>query len=238
MNAAILAEFLGTMVLILFGAGVCAGVNLEKSFAKGAGWIVITAGWAFAVTLGVFVSKAFGGPGALNPVGPLADMVQGKLAYDQGLGMIAAEFLGAICGATLVWIHYYPHWEITADPSVKRGVFCNTPAIRHTPANLASEIIGTAALVFCAGAIGKASIGGLEPTMTGLLIWAIGLSLGGTTGYAINPARDLGPRIAHAILPIAGKGPSGWDYAWIPVVGPVIGGLLGALALKALNTLN
>lgn len=222
----ILGEFLGTLILILFGGGVVAGVLLAKSKAHNAGWIVITAGWAFAVTCGIFTSKAIGGPGALNPVGPLCDWATGKMDVDKALGLMAAEFLGAFGGAALVWVHYLPHWRETADTGAKLAVFCTGPAIRNPLANLLSEIIGTFALVFVASAIGKATVGGLEPALVGMVVWAIGLSLGGTTGYAINPARDLGPRIAHFLLPIAGKGSSDWGYAWIPVVGPCVGGLL------------
>jgi glycerol uptake facilitator protein len=222
----ILGEFLGTLILILFGGGVVGGVLLAKSKAQNAGWIVVTAGWGFAVACGIFTAKALGAPGALNPVGPLADIATGKMAAREALDLIAAEFLGAFCGAVLVWLHYWPHWRETADPGAKLAVFCTGPAIRHPVANLLSEIIATFALVFVASAIGKASVGGLEPALVGMLVWGIGLSLGGTTGYAINPARDLGPRIAHFLLPIPGKGSSDWGYAWVPVVGPCIGALL------------
>lgn len=237
MNGLYIGEFLGTLVLILFGGGVVAGVLLEKSKAKNAGWIVITTAWAFAVTCGIFVAKAFGAPGALNPVGPLADIVLDKGSMTDNLLMIAAEFLGAFCGATLVWLHYLPHWKETPDQDAKRAVFCTAPAIRDPLANLTSEFIGTFMLVFIASAIGKAGIGPLEPSLVGMVVWAIGLSLGATTGYAINPARDLGPRFAHAILPIAGKGGSDWSYAWIPVAGPCLGGTAAALSFKFLQLL-
>jgi glycerol uptake facilitator protein len=231
-NALFLGEFLGTLVLILLGGGVVAGVLLEKSKAKNAGWIVITAGWAFAVTCGIFTAKAFGAPGALNPIGPLADIVLGN-----GLvAMIAAEFLGAFAGATLVWLHYLPHWKETPDQSAKLAVFCTAPAIRDPKANLFSEIVGSFMLIFIASAIGKANTGALEPSLVGMVVWAIGLSLGATTGYAINPARDFGPRLAHALLPIAGKGGSDWGYAWIPVLGPCVGGVLAAILFKALQS--
>ena len=232
MNALFLGEFAGTLILILLGGGVVAGVLLEKSKAHNAGWIVVTAGWCFGVACGTFVAKAFGAPGALNPIGPLADIVLGKGTLTNNLTCIAAEFLGAFCGASLVWLHYLPHWEATADPGAKRAVFCTSPAIRDPKCNLLSEIIATFALVFIASAVGHAKIGPLEPAMVGTVVWAIGLSLGATTGYAINPARDLGPRLAHAVLPIAGKGDSDWGYAWIPVVGPCVGGVLGAVAFK------
>ncbi len=235
MSGPFLGEFLGTLVLILFGGGVVAAVLLEKSKAKGAGWIVITAGWAFAVTFGIFTAKAFGADGALNPVGPLADIIQGKGSVTDNLMMIAGEFLGAFCGATLVWLHYLPHWAETPDQGAKLAVFCTGPAIRDPMSNLFGEMLGTFMLVFLASAVGKAEIGGLSPAVVGTVVWAIGLSLGATTGYAINPARDLAPRLAHALLPIAGKGDSDWGYAWVPVVGPCVGGVLGALAFRALS---
>ncbi|QEL15192.1 MIP/aquaporin family protein [Limnoglobus roseus] len=235
MTALFLGEFLGTAVLILLGGGVVAGVLLAKSKSHNAGWIVVATGWAFAVTCGIFVAKAFGAPGALNPVGPLADLVQGNGTAADHLAMIAAEFLGAFCGAVFVWLHYLPHWKETSDPAAKLGVFCTAPAIRDPMANLLSEIIGTFVLVLVASAISKASAGSLETPFVGLVVWAIGLSLGGTTGYAINPARDLGPRLAHAVLPIAGKGGSDWSYAWIPVVGPFVGGVAAAVLFKLIH---
>jgi glycerol uptake facilitator protein len=228
MPAPVVGEFFGTLILILLGGGVCAATSLERSKAKGAGWIVVTAGWAFAVACGVFVSKALGGPGALNPVGPLVNIVEGKGAVPDQLALMAAEFAGAFAGAVLVWLHYRPHWEVTKDPAAKLGVFATGPAIRDPFSNLLSEVIGTFALVFVASAVGKVTLGGLEPAGPGLVVWAVGLSLGATTGYAINPARDFAPRLAHALLPIPGKGSSDWGYAWIPVVGPCVGGVLGA----------
>jgi glycerol uptake facilitator protein len=180
------------------------------------------------------VAKAFGAPGALNPVGPLADLATGTGSVTKHLEFIVAEFLGAFAGAVLVWLNYGPHWAVTDDPAAKRGVFCTAPAIRDPKANVLSEFIGTFALVFVASAIGKANVGPLEPTLVGMVVWAIGLSLGGTTGYAINPARDFAPRLAHAILPIPGKGDSDWGYAWVPVVGPSLGAVCAALAFKAL----
>lgn len=234
MSPAVIGEFFGTLILVLLGDGVVAGVLLARSKANNSGWIVITAGWAFAVVCGIFTSKALGGPGAINPVGPLIDIVTQKMSAPKGLELIAAEFAGAFAGAVLVWIHYWPHWKETNDAAAKLGIFCTAPAIRAPLANLLSEIIGTFVLVFVASAVGKATIGPLEPSMVGLLVWAIGLSLGGTTGYAINPARDLGPRLAHALLPIAGKGSSDWGYAWIPVVGPCLGALAAAFTFAAL----
>ncbi len=236
MSQPVVGEFFGTLILILLGDGVVAAVLLAKSKANNAGWIVVTAGWAFAVTCGIFVSKALGGPGALNPVGPFVDIVTNKTPAAAGGQLILAEVLGAFCGAVLVWLHYLPHWKETPDAAAKRGVFCTAPAIRNPSANFLSEVIGTFALVFIASAVGKASLGSVEPAFVGLVVWAIGLSLGGTTGYAINPARDLGPRLAHAILPIPGKGDSDWGYAWVPVLGPLIGGLAGAYLFAALTS--
>jgi glycerol uptake facilitator protein len=235
MYSATLGEFLGTTILILLGGGVCAAVTLEKSYAKNAGWIVVTAGWAFAVACGIFVSKAFGGPGALNPVGPLADIAQGKGELVANLGMIAGEFAGAFTGAVLVWLHYLPHWAETSSAPAKLGVFCTAPAIRDPKANFLSEALGTFALVFIASAVTKEELGVATGPLVGMVVWAVGLGLGGTTGYAINPARDFGPRLAHALLPIAGKGGSDWGYAWIPLLGPCVGGLLASLVIRALN---
>jgi glycerol uptake facilitator protein len=241
MPASALGEFLGTLVLILFGNGVVAGVLLKESKSEGGGWIVITTGWAIAVTLGVFTAAAFGAPGELNPAGTLANLVIGTRTMNDALAHIAAQFAGAIVGATLVWLHFLPHWRRTADVGAKLACFCNAPAVRAPGANLLSEIIGTAALVFTASAVTNVAAQGAQPAsnlvplLVGGIVWGVGLSLGGTTGYAINPARDLGPRIAHALLPIAGKGSSDWSYAWIPVVGPVIGGIFAALAFRALQ---
>jgi glycerol uptake facilitator protein len=236
-----LGEFLGTMVLILLGDGVVAGVLLSKTKAQNAGWIVITAGWAFAVMAGIYTARAVGGPdvGYINPVGPLAAMLAEKLTVGKAVGYAAAEFAGAFVGAVLVWLHYLPHWPETADPGLKLGVFCTAPAIRNPPANLLSEAIATFVLIFVAAAIIEKPVvnepapGFLGAPLVGALVWSIGLSLGATTGYAINPARDLGPRIAHAVLPIPGKGGSDWGYAWIPVLGPVIGATVAALLVKA-----
>ncbi|MFO0810742.1 MAG: MIP/aquaporin family protein [Gemmataceae bacterium] len=231
-----LGEFFGTMVLILFGGGVVAGVLLERSKAQNAGWIVVTTGWAFAVMCGIFTSKALGGSGDINPVGPVTELVTGSVATNIALMRIAGEFAGAFTGAVLVWLHYLPHWEETSNADAKLGVFCTAPAIRNVPANFVSEFIGTFALVFIASAIGKfVKAEGAVAPLVGGLVWAIGLSLGGTTGYAINPARDLGPRLAHAILPIPGKRDPDWSYAWIPVVGPFAGGVAAALLFAKLS---
>jgi glycerol uptake facilitator protein len=234
-------EFLGTMTLILLGDGVVAGVLLNKSKAQNGGWIVITTAWAFAVMCGVFVSIAAGGTGSLNPAVTIAVMLRGGMSINTGIVYIVAELLGAFTGAILVWLHYLPHWGETEDPGLKLAVFSTGPAIRNPVANLISEIIGTFVLLFVVFSItgnlapGKAAATNLVPVLVAGLIWAIGLGLGGTTGYAINPARDLGPRIAHALLPIPGKGESDWGYAWIPVVGPIIGAVLATILVMSIK---
>jgi glycerol uptake facilitator protein len=234
-------EFVGTLILILLGDGVVAGVVLKRSKAEASGWMVITTGWAFAVMAGVFAAIACGSKGAfLNPAVTLGFAVSSG-DYSQLLPLWAAQFLGAFVGAVLVWLHYLPHWKGTEDASSKLAVFCTGPAIRNAAANLVSEIIGTFVLVFIAGAIFAKAVAkdgpaaGLGPYLVGCLVWAIGLSLGGTTGYAINPARDLGPRIAHAVLPIPGKRDSDWSYATIPVVGPLIGAAVAGVLLRLLH---
>jgi glycerol uptake facilitator protein len=232
---------MGTLVLILLGDGVVAGVLLKKSKAENSGWIVITAGWAFAVMCGVFTAIACGSTDAyLNPAVTLGFAVRSG-DFSKCAPYLAAELLGAFVGAVLVWIHYLPHWAATPDATSKLACFCTIPAIRNVAANLISEIVATFVLAFVIGAIfSKAVVGaglasGLGPYLVASLVWGIGLSLGGTTGYAINPARDLGPRIAHAILPIAGKGTSDWRYAGIPIIGPLIGGAAAGLAIRALH---
>jgi glycerol uptake facilitator protein len=237
---AYIGEFIGTMILIILGDGVVAGVLLRNSKAENSGWIVITFGWGLAVAVAVYCVFQFSGA-FINPAVTLGFAVVGQLDWALVPGFIIAQFLGAFVGAVLVWLAYLPHWEETEDEGLKLGVFCTAPAIYNTPANIITEIIGTFVLVFGifgivanAGSVeggAAAVIGtGLNPLLVGLLVVGIGLSLGGPTGYAINPARDLGPRIAHAVLPIAGKGGNDWGYAWIPVVGPIIGGILGAVA--------
>jgi glycerol uptake facilitator protein len=229
-----LGEFLGTMVLILLGDGVVAGVLLSRSKAHNAGWIAITTGWGFAVMAGVFTARAIGAPGFVNPVGPLAGLLTGAIDPQRVGPLVAGEFAGAFAGAVLVWLHYLPHWGETSDPGLKLAAFCTGPAIRQPIANLLSETIATFVLVFVGSAIIEKEIGrGFVAPLGGALVWGIGLSLGGTTGYAINPARDFAPRLAHAILPIPGKGSSDWGYAWVPVVGPFLGAAAGALLAKA-----
>ncbi|WP_342045688.1 MIP/aquaporin family protein [Bacillus sp. OTU530] len=222
-------ELIGTMVLITFGAGVCAAVTLKKSFAQNAGWIVVTMGWGLAVAIAVYVSGPISGA-HLNPALTMALAFNGSFPWEQVPSYIAAQLIGAFLGAGLVVLHYLPHWKETEDAGAKLGVFATEPAIHHTFANLLSEIIGTFILVFGILAIGANKFtDGLNPFIVGFFIVAIGLSLGATTGYAINPARDLGPRLAHFFLPIPGKGKSNWKYAWIPVVGPLLGGSLGGI---------
>jgi len=242
-----LAEFIGTMILIVLGDGVVANVVLSKTKGNGSGWIVITAGWGMGVAMAVYAVGWVSGA-HLNPAVTLGLLAIGEFEVGLAPGYIAAQIAGAFAGAVIVWLSYLAHWRETEDPAAQLAVFSTGPAVRHTVANMLTEIIGTAALLFGILAIGQeANFGatgaegvdggwatGFKPLLVGLLVFAIGLSLGGPTGYAINPARDLGPRIAHAILPIPGKGVSDWGYAWIPIVGPIIGGVIGAVAFKAL----
>lgn len=231
----LLAEFIGTLVLILLGDGVVANVVLARSKGERGGWIVITTGWALAVTLGVYMTNAISGA-HLNPAVTLGLAAIGKFAWTQVLPYVAAQLAGAFAGAVLVWLAYLPHWRTEDDPGSKRAVFCTAPAVRQPAANMLTEIIGTILLVF--GVLTVITPENLvpnsgfdtafPPVLVGLIVWAIGLSLGGPTGYAINPARDLGPRLAHAVLPIHGKGDSDWGYAWVPIVGPLLGGVIGA----------
>lgn len=235
-----LAEILGTGVLILLGDGVVAGVLLAKSKAQNAGWIVITFGWAFAVFSGVVIAGPISGA-HLNPAVTLGLAVKGDLPWAEVPVYVAAQMIGAFIGAVLVFFHYYPHWKETEDADLKLAVFSTGPAIRNTVWNFVSEVIGTFVLLFVifafannagpatmpvAAVPGLAGVGALP---VAFLILVIGLALGGTTGYAINPARDLGPRIAHFLLPIPGKRDSDWAYSWIPVAGPLVGGALAAV---------
>jgi glycerol uptake facilitator protein len=233
------AEVIGTALLVLLGNGVVAAVLLHSSKAQNSGWIVITFGWGMAVMVAVYVVGQYSGA-QLNPAVTLGLAIRGTahggIKWSQVPEYWSAEFVGAFIGAALVWVAYYVHWEPTEDAGAKLACFSTGPAIRNTTANLLTEIIGTFVLVLgILGIVANKALGvtDLAPLIIGLLIFAIGLSLGGPTGYAINPARDLGPRIMHAILPIAGKGSSDWSYAWIPVAGPLIGGALAALAYGA-----
>lgn len=239
MHSAFAGEFMGTLILILLGDGVVASVLLKRSKAEGAGWMAITTGWCFAVMAGVFTAIACGSSDAhINPAVTLG-MAVATGNYSKVLPYITAQMLGAFTGAVLVWLHFLPHWKETPEPSRKLAVFCTAPAIRNRGANLASEVLATFVLVFVVGAIFSKAVASAAGLSTGLgaylvacLVWGIGLSLGGTTGYAINPARDLAPRVAHAILPVAGKGASDWAYAAIPVAGPLIGGSLAGLLIQ------
>ena len=227
-------EFIGTLVLVLLGDGVVAGVSLKKSKSEGAGWIAISLGWGFAVIMGVYVS-GFLGPAHLNPAVTIGMAAAGKFGWSGVIPFIIAQVAGAFLGAVLVWIHYYPHWQETKDQAAILGTFATGPAIRNYEANFVSEVIGTFMLVFALMAFTRGRFtDGLNPLVVGALITSIGLSLGGTTGYAINPARDFGPRLAHAVLPIANKGGSDWSYSWVPIVGDVVGGLLAAGAFLLL----
>ena len=231
-------ELIGTMVLVLLGDGVVANVSLEKSKGHGSGWIVIAAGWGFAVAIAVYIAGWASG-GHINPAVTIGLAAVGDLDWAQVPVYLSGQFLGGFLGAVLVWLAYLPHWSETADPGAKLGVFCTAPAIRRPAANLACEIVGTAMLLL--GVLGILNVNnelgsGMGPYAIGILVFSIGLSLGGPTGYAINPARDLAPRIAHAVLPIAGKGSSNWGYAWVPIVGPIVGGVIGALVYTALFT--
>ena len=229
------AEVIGTGLLILLGDGVVAAVLLNHSKAQNGGWIVITWGWAMAVMVAVFAVGQFSGA-HLNPAVTIGFALEGRTEWGDVPEYLAGEFVGAFIGATLVWLSYLNHWRETEDPGLKLAVFCTAPAIRNPVANIITEVVGTFVLVFgvmaffADEATAATGLGGL---LVGLLVLGIGLSLGGPTGYAINPARDLGPRIMHAILPIPGKGGSDWGYSWVPVVGPLIGCALAAAAFSA-----
>jgi len=228
------AEFFGTMILILLGNGVVAGVLLKGSKSENAGWLTIVLAWGLAVTLAIYAVGRISGA-HINPAVTIGLWAAGDFSSDLVAGYILAQLAGAFCGAILVWLHYFPHWKATEDAALKLAAFSCAPAIRTTIPNLISEIIATTVLITALLFIGANKFAdGLNPLVVGALVTSIGLSLGGTTGFAINPARDLGPRIAHAVLPIAGKGTSDWNYSWIPVVGPLIGALLGAGLYKIL----
>lgn len=231
-----ISEIVGTFLLILLGCGVNANVSLQKTYGNGSGWMVITTGWAFAVYTGVVVAGPYSGA-HLNPAVTIGLAVAGEFPVDAILSYITAQFIGAMLGAFLVWLINKDHFDATADGNTKRAVFCNAPAIPNTFLNLLTEILGTFVLVFAVlyftdavmssdnTIIGLGSLGALP---VALIVWGIGLSLGGATGYAINPARDMGPRIIHALVPIKNKGSNGWGYSWIPVIGPILGAALAA----------
>ena len=223
-----IGEFIGTTLLILLGNGVVAGVLLKNSKSENAGWLVVTLAWGLAVMMGVYVAGRVSNA-HLNPAVTLALAATGQMKLELVPTYLLAQMLGAIAGSGLVYLHYLPHWAKTEDAATKLAVFATAPAERHTVGNFISEFIGTFVLMFGLGALGTNEFAaGVNPLAIGALITAIGLSLGGPTGYAINPARDLGPRIAHALLPIPGKGSSDWGYAWIPVVAPILGGICGS----------
>jgi glycerol uptake facilitator protein len=241
MRSPFFGEFMGTLIMILLGDGVVAGVLLKRSKSENSGWMVIATGWAFAVLAGIFTAVLCGSVDAhLNPAITLAFAIKNQ-DFSKLLPFATAQLLGAFTGAVLVWVQYGPHWKETPDADLKRAVFCTSPAIRKPLANLVSEIIATAVLVLVAGAISSKLVlstgaaAGVTPYLVSCLVWGIGLSLGGTTGYAINPARDLGPRLAHSILPIAGKAKSDWGYAAIPILGPVMGAASAGLFLRLIG---
>jgi glycerol uptake facilitator protein len=238
MDQRIFGEFMGTLVLVLMGNGAVANVLLKKSKAENAGWIVIATGWALAVMAGVFTAIACGSHDAhLNPAVTLGFAISSG-DFSRVGPYVAAQFAGALAGATLVWLCFLPHWEATPEADRKLACFCTSPAIRRPGANLLSEIVATFVLVMVVAAIFSKAVAaqgpaaGLGPYLVASVVWGIGLSLGGTTGYAINPARDLGPRIAHAVLPVANKGGSDWRYAAVPVFGPLAGGALAGLFIR------
>jgi glycerol uptake facilitator protein len=243
------AELIGTMILVLLGDGVVANVLLARSKGQNGGWIVITVGWGIAVAVAVYAVGRISGA-HLNPAVTVGLAAIGSFPWADVPGFIIAQVIGAFLGAVLVWLAYLPHWALTPDADAKLGVFSTAPAVRHLPANVVTEIIGTAVLLFGilaiadnaqmltrAGDVDLSAVfsSGLQPLLVGILVVGVGLSLGGPTGYAINPARDFGPRLAHAVLPIAGKRDSDWGYAWVPIVAPLIGGVLGAVLYAAIG---
>jgi glycerol uptake facilitator protein len=239
MTSAFWGELAGTGMMILLGNGVVAGTLLKGSYGHGAGWMAITAGWCFAVLAGILTALALGSHAHLNPAVTIGiAFVTGQ--WEEVPAYFCGQLLGAMLGALGVWLHYLPHWGPTEDAGAKRSCFCTSPAIRNLPANLCSEVIATFVLVLLVETLSSTRVApsglsaGAGPVLVGFLVWGIGLSLGGTTGYAINPARDLGPRIMHALLPIGSKTASGWDYALVPVLGPSIGATLAGLVVRGL----
>jgi glycerol uptake facilitator protein len=242
MHGPVFGEFLGTLMMMLLGDGVVAGVLLKKSKGENSGWMVITTAWGLAVLFGIITSLAVGGVAHLNPVITIA-LAIGNGAYATILPFAAAQMAGAFVASVLVWLIYLPHWAETEDAGLKLAVFCTGPAIRNIPCNALTEVLTTIVLVVAGFSIATKGVaeGGLPagfgPYLWGMLVWVVGMALGGPTGYAINPARDLGPRIAHAVLPIAGKGGSDWGYALVPILAPIVGGVAGALICVALGIL-
>lgn len=227
-------ELLGTFILVLLGDGVVSACILNKTKAQNSGWIAIVLGWGIAVTVAVYISGFMSGA-HLNPAVTLAMAAIGSLPWSQVVTYLVAQFLGAMLGALVLYLHYYPHWKETKDAGTILACFSTGPAIRHTWSNLLGEALGTAVLVITVMAIGLNKVAaGFGPIIVGFVVMAVGFSLGATTGYAINPARDLGPRIIHALLPIPNKGDSDWSYAWIPVLGPILGGVAGALIYQVI----
>ncbi|AWS22838.1 TPA: aquaporin family protein [Streptococcus pyogenes] len=229
-----IGELLGTFILVLLGDGVVSACILNKTKAQNSGWIAIVLGWGIAVTVAVYISGFMSGA-HLNPAVTLAMAAIGSLPWSQVVTYLVAQFLGAMLGALVLYLHYYPHWKETKDAGTILACFSTGPAIRHTWSNLLGEALGTAVLVITVMAIGPNKVAaGFGPIIVGFVVMAVGFSLGATTGYAINPARDLGPRIMHALLPIPNKGDSDWSYAWIPVLGPILGGVAGALIYQVI----
>ncbi|HEY3425014.1 MAG TPA: MIP/aquaporin family protein [Negativicutes bacterium] len=235
-------EFLGTMIFIAFGAGVVANVLLKESKGEGSGCIVIYTGWAMGIIMGVTVGLAVGNTGDLNPAVTLFKLLLGLYTLPAAINIMVAQILGGAAGAALVWLLYLPHWKVTTDKGLKLAVFSTGPAIRNYGANLLCEFLASAILFIVLFAFGTKAVAGtvgFAPGfgiyLVGLAVWAVGLSFGGPTGYALNPARDLGPRIAHALLPIAGKGSSDWAYSWVPVAGPMLGGVVAFVVCKAVG---
>ena len=237
----LLGEFMGTLVLMLLGNGVCAAVTLKRSKAEGTGWLMVAAGWGLAVLCGIFVAQLFGSVDAhLSPAFTLAFAIKGQ-SYGKLLPFAAVQVAGAFCGAALTWLFYLPHWAATESREAKLGVFCTSPTFRQYGWAMFCETLATFTLVLIAGSMSSrlvlttGAVAGLSPLLVSFLILGIGLSLGATTGYAINPARDLGPRLAHFVLPIAGKGGSDWAYAWVPVAGPLLGAGLAGWVLRVIG---
>lgn len=234
MNA-YLGEFLGTMVLIMFGGGVGASINLKKAYAAGSSWVMIAFGWGFAVMLGIYTAGYFGAPGHLNPALTIAFAIGGLIKWSIVPGYVIAQVAGAFLGAAIVALHFYPHFKLTkADEGNSVAIFATVPSINNRLFNFISEVIATFAFTLCLLTLGNFTVG-LKPLIAGFLIAAIGFSFGSTTGYAINPARDFGPRLAYGILPIPNKGAANWSYAWIPILGPIVGALLATILVNLIS---